>query len=49
MKWLVIENCVTMACMAAIILGGWWIGMGEYSLFGLVLWLNLNRRYPESE
>jgi len=41
-KWLVIENMVTLAAATAVILGGFWLGAGGWSLWGAVFLLNLN-------
>lgn len=37
-----IENCVTMACSAAIVIGLYALGAGAHSFWGLSLLLNIN-------
>lgn len=41
-KWYVIENSVTMVAMVALVLGLYSLGAGGWSLWGLVLMMNLN-------
>lgn len=44
MNWRIIENMVTIICIAAIILGGLALGGGWWGLVGLVLLSNINTR-----
>lgn len=41
-KWLVIENIVTILLTAAVVLGLYWMGAGGWSFLGLLFLINLN-------
>lgn len=40
--WAFAENIITLICTASIVLGLFWFGAGGWSLWGLLLMLNMN-------
>ena len=44
LRWMFIENIVTICATAAVVLGGLALGGGGWSFLGLLLMLNINYR-----
>ena len=42
MKWWQIENCITLICTVILALGLYAMGAGGYSLWAMLLLLNIN-------
>jgi hypothetical protein len=42
MKWALIENMVTIAATAALVLGLYWLGAGAHAGWGFLLLVNIN-------
>jgi hypothetical protein len=45
MKWAIIENMVTVASTAALVLGLYAMGAGAHAGWGLILLININTSY----